>query len=279
MNRISGLSAAVLLCSALNLQAAESRVIDGDGRCYAHEYQNGEIVRLKIATFADLRIEMPFPIYTAKLGGGQLWQATFTRGVRHIWIKSKTEAEQGAVTSLTVLDAQLNAYDFVIQRVSEPGYICAQISQSQDDFFLQDLNSYRSPEQQEVEALRAQLLRTQEQYQADLEMVREHAENVISASQSSIYAGYTWKAAGRGTGSAKVAAAISSVHDDGLLTFINVSDITVGVLSIQGSFAGQTQIVQVDYNPLLAMYTITGVFDTLVVTGEQGSVEITRGVR
>lgn len=279
MNRLSGVGVAVLLCCAMNLQAAQGRVIDADGRCYEHEYQRGEIVRLKIATFADLRIEMPFPIYTAKLGGGQLWQATFTRGVRHIWIKSKTEAEQGGVTSLTVLDAQLNAYDFVIQRVLEPGYICAHITQAQDDFFAQDLNSYRSAEQLEVEALRAQLLRAQEQYQASLDMVTEHAENVISASQSSIYAGYTWKAAQRGAGSAKVAEAISSVHDDGLLTFVNVSDSTVGVLSIQGSFAGQTQIVQVDYNPLLAMYTITGVFDELIVTGEQGSVEITRGGR
>ena len=282
MNRLIGFAIGVCLSLGQvgHLYAAEGRVIDSDGQCYSHEYQPGEIVRLNITTFADLRIEMPFPIYTAKLGGGQLWQATFTRGVRHLWIKSKSEAEQGAVTSLTVLDGQLNAYDFAITRVNDPGYICALITHSQNDLFLSDLSAYRSPEQMEMAALRDQLDRVREQYQANIALVKEHAENVISASHSAIYAGYTWSALRRGgEASGKIAASILSVHDDGVLTFINVSDPSIGVLSIQGSFGDQTQIVQVDYNSLLSMYIVTGVYNKLIVTGEQGSVEIMRGAQ
>lgn len=275
---ITTIISAGCLALAVSQAQAQSRVIDADGRCYSHEYENGEIVRLNITTFADLRIEMPFPIYTAKLGGGQLWQATFTRGVRHIWIKAKSEVEQGAVTSLTILDPDLNAYDFVIHRVAEPGYTCAHITRSVDHDFLNDLSSYRSPEQAQIDALRTQLAATREQYQASLEMVREHAENVISASHSAIYAGYTWKAQSRGAAAEKLSSSITSVHDDGLLTFINVADSTVPVMAIQGAFGQELQMVQVDFNPLLSMYTITGVYDRLIMTGEAGAVEIVRGV-
>lgn len=258
--------------------AQDDRVIDGDRRCYNHEFQQGEIVRLNITTFTDLRIEMPFPIYTAKLGGGSLWQATFTQGVKHIWIKSKSLEPEGRATSLTVLDNNLDAYDFVITRVEEPGYTCAVISGSQDLNFLSDLDNFQTPEQREIAALRQQLGRAGQQYQQSIEQVKEHAENVISASHSSIYAGYSWSADNRSESSATIASAITSVHDDGILTFINMSGEEGGVYSIQGDFGGETQLVQADYNPLLSMYTITGVYSSLTITGEEGSATITRGM-
>lgn len=271
------LISALLFCT--NSFAQQGRVIDADGRCFTHEFQKGEIVRLNITTFSDLRVEMPFPIYTAKLGGGSLWQATFTRGVRHIWLKSKTEEPQGSSTTLTVLDNNLDAYDFVINRVEEPGYTCAVISLAQDDLFLKDLSSFQSAEQREIVALRQQLGQAGRQYQQSIEQVKEHAENVITASHSSIYAGYTWEAGSRSSGSSAIASSITSVHDDGILTFINMSGEEGGVLSIQGAFGGEAQLVQADYNPLLSMYTVTGVYDSLIIKGERGSATISRGAR
>lgn len=253
-----------------------TKELDGDGRCYMHAFDTGEIVSLNVTTFAELRIEMPFPVYAAKLGGGSLWQATYTRGVPHLWIKSKSEIEQGASTSLTVLDERLNAYDFVIKRVENPGYTCAVVSLYGDDPFTEALSGYQSTEQREVDSLRRQLASARQNYEERVAAVKEHATNVVNASHSAIHAGYTWEPVKRASESREIAESLSSVHDDGFLTFINVDVANTPIYSIRGSHGGDTQIVQVDFNPLLQMYTITGVYDSLLIEGEKGSVQIKR---
>ena len=239
-------------------------------RCHQSSMSQGDIVTLQVAPFADLRLQMPVPVQTVKLGGGPLWEATFAQGSPHIWIKSASLAPEAAETSLSVLDTDLRAWDFVLRRADAPGYTCAMVALSADAVFERDL--LRSPETggaSELNALREEIANLREDFAGDLLATQRAASNRVIEMHSRIYAGYAWAAENENDEfSVRLARSILSVHDDGVRSFIRVADMpAVGLVAIHGNFAGENQLVQTAFDPLLNMYTITGVYDRLRLSG------------
>ena len=256
-------------------------------RCREITYTPGDIMLLAVAPFADLRIEMPVPIQTLKLGGGTFWEATHAEGTRHLWLKSASLTPEAAETSLTVLDQELNAYDIILQRENVPGYTCAIVSLSPEmDFEREMTRALGAAGNASPSAAHGsdgaggifleQLAALQEEV-ADLRLaqanstaaMQQAAVNRIAEIHSQIYAGYAWSPEDDDDPYAqRLAESILSVHDDGVRTFIRVQDMpSVGLIAIQGSYAGETQLVQTAYDPLLGMYTVTGIYDRLLVSG------------
>ena len=213
---------------------------------------------------------MPIPVQTIKLGGGSLWEAIFTPGSPHIWIKSASLAPEAAETSLSVLDADLRAWDFVLRRTDAPWYTCAMVDLSADAVFEREL--LRAPVEgpdPEIRALRQEIADLRENFSADLFASQQAATNRINELHSRIYAGYAWLPEDESDEmSVTLSNAILSVHDDGVRTFVRVSEMpSIGLVAIHGQFAGESQLVQTAYDPLLGMYTVTGIYDRLRLSG------------
>ena len=253
-------------------------------RCLEVSYTPGDIVLLHVAPFADLRIEMPVTILTSKLGGGSLWEAIHAEGTRHLWLKSASLTPEAAETSLTVIDEELNAYDIILQRENVPGYTCAIIKLSPELDFTRELSSaleaqtnfYRDSDSpsgeiflQQLASLQAEIAELRLEQSNSMNAAQQAATNRINEIHSQIYAGYTWFPEDDNDPYAqRLSESILSVHDDGVRTFIRVEEMpSVGLVAIQGNFAGETQLVQTSYNPLLGMYTVTGIYDRLFISG------------
>lgn len=246
-------------------------------RCHEVIYRPGDIILLSVAPFADLRIEMPLPVVTLKLGGGNFWEATHAEGTRHIWTKTASLLPEAAETSLTILDENLAAYDIILQRQDIPGYTCAIIALDPALTFTRDLRDAASspsrdampPDvQQQFEALQAEIAGMRLEQANSLAAAQQAAVNRINEIHSQIYAGYAWGPETDDEISARIAESILSVHDDGVRTFIRVADLpSIGLIAIQGQYGGETQLVQTAYDPLLSMYTVTGIYDRLLLSG------------
>lgn len=247
--------------------------ITSTSRCLDIDHGAGAITTLLVAPFAELRLQMPTPITVLKLGGTEFWEATHVESTRHAWIKSSSLAPEAVETSLTVLDEALNAYDFVLQRNNVPGYTCAIVNLDKSADFAPSLiaaEAARNPppppdHTKAINTLTAQINQLRLDMSNNRLTDRQGFENRVAALHSEIYAGYAWLAAEEDAElSAAIHAAIQSVHDDGIRTFIRVREMpSLGLLAIQGEFQGETQLVQSAYDPLLSMYTITGVYDKI----------------
>ncbi len=239
-------------------------------RCHQSSVTQGDIVTLKVAPFADLRLQMPVPVQTVKLGGGPLWEATFAPQSPHIWLKSASLAAEAAETSLSVIDTDLRAWDFVLVRAAAPGYTCAMVELSADALFQQELTrSFDNGSIPGFDQLRQEIVSLRNDFAGDLAASQQAASNRINEMHSRIYAGYAWSAADDDDEySARLAQSILSVHDDGVRTFIRVADMpAIGLIAIHGQFAGESQLVQTAYDPLLNLYTVTGIYDSLRLSG------------
>ena len=247
-------------------------------RCLEIVYQPGDIVPIAVAPFADLRLQMPFAVQALKLGGGPFWEATYAEGTRHVWLKSASLLPEAAETSLTVLDESLDAFDFVVMRVNTPGYTCAIIELSQDLGFTARLEQLRTSQEtpdfsasmaSEVESLHAQLAQMRLEYAQNLAASQQAATSRIHEIHSEIYAGYAWAPEDDDDEiSQRISDSILSVHDDGVRTFVRAEQIpSIGLIAIQGQYGGETQLVQTAYDPLLGMYTVTGIYDRLALSG------------
>ena len=257
----------------------EEHPLAGTGSCLRVEQNAGAIVALEVAPFAELRIEFPFPIRAAKLGGGTLWDSTFAPGTPHLWIRSSSLVAEGITTSLTVLDERMEAIDVVLTRAYSPGYTCAIINAAAETEagFLGQLYNYQAPEDPRISILEQALADAESLREQQALILKQHAESVIASNNAAVYAAYSWAPASRDA--EPLYGSVRSVHDDGIQTYISFHpDPLVGaIVSIMAEYDGREQVVQTNFNDVLSLYTVTGVYDKLVLTDDQQrQVEISR---
>ena len=224
-----------------------------------------------MAPFAELRLEMPFPILTVSLGGTAFWEAAYEPGSPHVWLRSRSNTPEAASTSLSVLDDSLAAWDFVLLRDPRPGYTCARIRTPAASRTLRELSGWRSPEDRDRDAADRALAELSAHYEEELSRLRQHAENALSTANASVYGGYGWRADNESPESARIAEAVLSVHDDGVNTYIRIRPgAPVDLLAVEGVYGGEPEIVQTSWDPITQMYTVLGVFNTLRLSAGAG---------
>lgn len=258
----------------------KGRMLDGDGECFVHEYDEGEIVRLNVAPYSNLHIETPFPLYDVIKGGGRLWSVNGFPGTNHFWIKTKSDkGYNGQTTSLTILDEKLKAINVVVNRRDNPGYTCAKIvagSNSSWSSLRQDWSKYESPETRQVRRIEEQADRRVSHANRSKEAAIRHAEELLRAERANSYTNYQWETDGRLPIFGEFKSIVRGVQDNGVFTFVNLNEAGGGLLAINGVFNGKEHLVQHQFDPELLQYSLTGVYDKIILQYQDAKVEITR---
>jgi hypothetical protein len=251
------------------------QLLDANGECYVHEYVEGEIIRLNVAPYSNLHIQLHKPVYALKLGGGRQWGGTYTKGIPHVWIKSKTvEGYSGQTTSLTVLDENLTAYNFVLNRRENPGYTCAVIKPDQQSVFDSEMKNWKSPDKKRAEIAERNARSAYKNAERRVDAVKQHMKELQKNDRANLYTDYEWEEKGvKALGTKKF---IRSVLDDGLFTMITLNKTSIGLMSIYGVYQDKEHQVQMDYDPRIMQYTITGVYSEIRMRYQDAVVTIKR---
>lgn len=276
MNKYLLISFLLLYVAPSHAQEFVGQLLDGDRHCYVHEYDPGEIIRLNVAPFAQLHVEMFTGIFAVSLGAERMWNASFTPGIRHLWVKAKTEdGYSGQTTTMTLIDRDLNAYNFVLNRKKNPGYTCAVIDMGSSGFSndgLDYLSTWESDDARRANRAEEKVEIIDMLAEQRIEAVQQHAIDQINTQRARLYTHYTWDESNSGSTNNVV----RSVMDDGIVTYVTLNNMSSGLMSMYGVFDNKEYQVQASYEPQLQQYTITGVFTGIVMRYENSIIEISR---
>ena len=88
-----------------------------------------------------------------------------------------------------------------------------------------------------------------------------------------IYTRYDWKKSGPSFIGHDF---ISDVYDDGRFTYIRVNKQNRGIMMIEASLDGQTELIEAKYDTLNKMYTVSGIFPKFTMKYGESKVRIQR---
>lgn len=268
----------MVISGVVDAKGSVGQFLDGDGECKVHEYTDGEIIRVEVAPFANLHIRMHTNVYAVIMGGGRMWHGRYIQEnpLPHIWVKAKTEeGYNGQTTTMTVLDENMGAYNFVLNRRKSPGYTCVVIKPDPQQEFQARLENWKSPAQRQVSFANERVAQAQRNADIRVEAVKEHAAEQIKHQRAKLYTDYVWtEESSSFTGESKDL--VRSVMDDGLFTYVTLNNTSSGLMSIYGIYGGKEHQVDMNYDPQLMQYTVTGVFNEIRMRYQDSTVTIQR---
>ena len=258
--------------------AAIGQVLDKQRECLVHEYSPGEIIRVNVAPYANLHIQMHADVFSLRIGGGRMWGGDYSQKVPlpHIWVKSKTDSGyDGQTTSMTVLDVDMNAYNFVLNRRSNPGYTCVVVKAEGQNSMDARLAQWEDPKRKLLMMANEKVRAAQVMADRKIEAIKEHSVEQLKNQRARLYTNYHWDEKASGFFASKTAL-IKSVMDDGIFTYITLNKTSDGLMSIYGLYGDKEHQVQMQYDPQLKQYTLTGVYNQIRMRYQKSEITIKR---
>lgn len=204
------------------------------------------------------------------VGNNELW--AIDHAGPHIYIKPTSELKLGESTSLSAVGASGKSYDFKVVRRDQLKSLCFKLAEG-SIFSRSEKEALTKPVSQNAHEL-AGLWKEKYQQQTH-EFNDEKKAAVLDALRRyryQIYTRYDWSK-GRGFIGKNL---ISDVYDDGRFTYIRVNNQNKGLLMVEASLEGQTEIIEAKYDTLNQMYTISGIFPKFTLKYGKAKLKVKR---
>lgn len=233
--------------------------------------------QLHVAT----HIILPEPMQGKPVAGNATLWAVSGENV-HLFIKPKTkDASEGTQTSVSVVSGDNTSFDFFVERVTSAPDICIKIVKDDTSEFGEGhQQGWKTPQQQDVEQLAAQLSAAQQtaaQYRKQITTVKQSSQQqllkTLAEYRMHIYTGYTWEDEGASFFGESF---ISDVYDDGRFTFIRVTHDNKAILQISATIDGKEEMIEYAYDEGKKIYTIAGIFPAFVLRYDESEIDVKR---
>lgn len=233
---------------------------------------------------AYTHIELPENIMRGTkplVGNKELWK--YDHAGPHLYIKPTSELKPGQTTSLSAVGESGKSYDFKIRRKENLDNTCFKLTEgvlfSEDE--RQALTKRKDNAPLELANLWKDKYMQERRNTGDT--TQEAVLDALRRYRYQIYTRYDWKKSKRRTGHGKTGTKgfigsdmVADVYDDGRFTYIRVHTQNRGIMMIEATLEGQTEIIEAKYDTLNKMYTVSGIFPEFTMKYGKSKINITR---
>jgi len=215
------------------------------------------------------------------VGNSELW--TTDSAGPHIYIKPTSKLKLGEQTSLSAVGESGRSYDFMITRKKDTDSNCYKLVNGV--LFSDDQKSALTKRKDTAPMELANLYKDKynSQRREAKEQQREAVLEALRRYRYQIYTRYNWKKSKSRPGKGKSGTKgfigtnlVSDVYDDGRFTYIRVFQQNRGLLMIEATLEGKTEIIEAKYDSLNKMYTISGIFPEFTMKYGSSKIKISR---
>ena len=259
---------AFLCAAALNAQAFDCQRL-GHTEGKTHEI-GAELLTYTHIVLPENIMEKTQPI----VGNPELW-TTDTAG-SHLYIKPNSSQPLGKTTSFSVIGESGASYDFLVTRQERLKNNCYKLADGvlfskEHREALRQSTKTDSSDSDEVAMLWKEKYLQQQQ-----EFKEEKNKAILTALRQyryQIYTRYNWTKSGISFIGNDF---ISDIYDDGRFTYIRVNKQNKGLMMIEATLEGQTELIEAKYDTISQMYTVAGIYPEFTMKYGKTSIEIER---
>lgn len=252
--------------------------------CKQIGHSDGKTHQFDAMINAYTHIELPENVMKGTkplVGNKDLW--TSDHAGPHLYIKPTSNLKPGATTSLSAVGESGKSYDFKIRRKDNLDNTCFKLT---DGVLFTEDQRHALTKRTDNTPMELANLWKDKYMQQRREASEEAQEAVLEALRRyryQIYTRYDWKKSKsrpghgkRGTKGFIGTDLVADVYDDGRFTYIRVYTQNRGIMMVEATLEGQTEIIEAKYDTLNKMYTISGIFPEFTLKYGESKVKITR---
>lgn len=215
------------------------------------------------------------------VGNKDLW--TTDHAGPHLYIKPTSKLKPGQTTSLSVVGESGKSYDFKISRKDNLDNTCFKLTDGV--IFSEDERQALTKRKDNAPMELANLWK--DKYMQQRREASEEAQKAVLEAlrryRYQIYTRYDWKRSKSRAGHGKTGTKgfigtdlVADVYDDGRFTYMRVYTQNRGIMMIEATLEGQTEIIEARYDTINKMYTISGIFPEFTLKYGSSKIKITR---
>lgn len=247
--------------------------------CTTIGHTDGKRHEIKAMLNSYTQIELPENIMEGTkplVGNDDLWEKDHAGP--HLFIKPTSEHELGKTTSFSAVGESGKSYSFKVVRYKNIDNNCYKLADGV--LFNDDQRKLLTKKKDNSSAELARLWKEKymrEQRSADDDTQKAVLE-ALRRYRYQIYTRYNWKKSGYSSDSEGFIGNnfVSDVYDDGRFTYIRVGKQNRGLMMVEATLEGQTEIIEAKYDTLNKMYTISGIFPQFTLKYGKTKVKIKR---
>jgi len=242
--------------------------------CQRLGHSDGQTHEIGASLFSYTHIILPENVMKKTkplVGNKELWSADSAGP--HLYIKPDSDTPLGRTTSYSAVGESGKSYDFKVVRQGQLDNYCYRVSEGElfSDEERQVLSESKNQSPDELASLwkekyvKQQSQAKEEQQKAVIDALRRY--------RYQIYTRYDWNKSGSSFIGKDF---IADVYDDGRFTYIRVNQQNRGLMMVEATLEGQTELIEAKYDTLNKMYTISGIFPEFTMKYGNTKVQIQR---
>lgn len=206
-------------------------------------------------------------------GTKDLWDQDMVR--THVFMKPTSAQPEGAETTVTVVGASGNSYEFRVVRVAKLDSHCVTVKAN---IGMVNRSAWANADKDvgmevQVQALQQQLVRANSDKTAMAAEAQRQTAAAVKSYRNALFSNYEWT---EGSGwFAK--SAVETVQDDGRFTYIRLKSDSRGIMSVVADIDGQQEILEKVYDASKREYRVAGVYPKFKLRAAESEMTITRG--
>jgi type IV secretory pathway VirB9-like protein len=221
--------------------------------CRTVNWKKGDIIRLQAQPYKQVHVALPENGIDVIMGDKELWALDWIGN--RIFLKPTSHSSEGRSTTISAIGQSGNAYEFVVNRVSESSEVahCVYIN---TDSGLISRGAWSKPSEREQEittALGREIVSLREQN----ENIERQSKEGLKNYRKKLNSNYDWS---KGVMSRWNGGEIDSVYDDGRFTYVRMKGDGEGLTSIMAEIDGKAQLLEYGFDAPSRTYQISGIF-------------------
>lgn len=221
--------------------------------CRTIHWKKGDIIRLQAQPYKQVHVSLPENGIDVIMGDKELWALDWIGN--RIFLKPTSHASEGRSTTISAIGQSGNAYEFVVNRVSEAGEVahCVYID-AEGSMISRAAWSKPSDREQEITtALGREIVNLREQN----ENIERQSKEGLKNYRKKLNSNYSWN---QGMFSRWNGGEIESVYDDGRFTYVRMKSDGEGLTAIMAELDGKEQVLEYGFDAPSRTYQISGIF-------------------
>lgn len=244
-----------------------------NARCRTVNWTPGDIVTVQAQMYKQTHISLPEQGLDVVWGTKDLWDQDMVR--THVFMKPTSAQPEGAETTVTVVGASGNSYEFRVVRVAKLQSHCVTVKAN---IGMVNRAAWSNADKDtgletQVQTLQQQLARANSDKTAIAAEAQRQTAVAVKSYRSALFSKYDWT---EGSGwFAK--SGVETVQDDGRFTYIRLKSDSRGIMSILADIDGEQEILEKVYDAAKREYRVAGVYPKFTLRAGESEMTITRG--